>query len=266
MSIFARVIGKVVGFGSSHMAALNDADDATALRRQIKGAREAWEIKVEQIETALDRIGHLERDNELQDRHVGELQVELIEARENARVLANDVERFKGYHAASVETLFWVQEAFNRREIPFSSAGMDRGEVARLWVEDFRARLAKATETIAALSQPRVINVAGMVERDLAERYESLRLAFDSVQIQRDRHLDTLERERADFAKLEAERDRLRVAVQHQSEQIGKLHARLNAAEPAMTVATIEEAVREGLVPGVTGEMLDEVRGQGESG
>lgn len=40
---------------------------------------------------------------------------------------------------------------------------------------------AEALAKVAALSQPRIVNVAGLVDADLAERYESLRQSFDRV-------------------------------------------------------------------------------------
>lgn len=132
------------------------------------------------IRKASDMLGYLSRELVAQDRRLFEVKAHLDKAISDgdgdvALIGQLTAERDAAVGARDAMQRHLADMTTNRDALDEACQRKDKR------IGELTAELETARAQVVALSQPRVINVAGLVDADLAERYQSLQESFDLV-------------------------------------------------------------------------------------
>lgn len=105
----------------------------------------AFTLSVAEAEVKAVKLvnAHLEARITRQAETIGKLQMIGADLTAERDAAAENARRERDQHTETVRSLDWVQDAFERHEIPGRQWGEQRGVVARLWVEDLKGQIAR---------------------------------------------------------------------------------------------------------------------------
>lgn len=107
-------------------------------------------------------------------------------------------------------------------------------------IAELETQLAEERAKVAALSQPRVFSLSGVVEADLAERYESLRSENEALRLERDQALTRAEEWANEAGKARKEREDFRVSGFVLEDNLAQVTGRLETATAQLADMTAE--------------------------